>query len=281
MSEHTLTPPAVKRLERSQTDKILAGVAGGLGRYFDLTPTVFRLGFVVLTLLGGAGLLVYVAAVLVMPKEGEERSIAEDILANRREHPARLVALGLAAVAVLSLLAHADTWPTAGTAWFLLAVAGAVFLWTQRPRGARGIVVAIATVFALLLVTASAAVAAAFAWFDVSLDDGVGERTYVPASAQETASRYDLGIGHLTVDLRNVSTTTPKRVDARLGIGELHVIVPRGASVLVTSHVKAGQIDALGSHDDGRNARVTAGNGGQLLVDAEVGAGHIEIERAR
>src|SRR5512146_2097466 len=116
MSEHTVTQPFVKRLERSQTDKIIAGVSGGLGRYFDLTPAVFRLGFVVLTLLGGAGILVYIAAALVMPKEGEDRSIAEDILANRRDHPARLVALAVIAVAILSLLARADTWPTAGTA---------------------------------------------------------------------------------------------------------------------------------------------------------------------
>ncbi|MGZ4339166.1 MAG: PspC domain-containing protein [Gaiellaceae bacterium] len=76
MSEHTLHTTQIKRLERSRTDKVLAGVSGGLGRYFDLTPTVFRLGFVVLTLLGGAGILVYIAAVLVMPKEGDESSIA-------------------------------------------------------------------------------------------------------------------------------------------------------------------------------------------------------------
>src|SRR5436305_13419749 len=91
MSEHTLNPPSIKRLERPRTDKVLAGVSAGLGRYFDLTPAVFRLGFVVLTILGGAGILVYIPAALTTPKEGGERSIAEDILANRRDHPARLV----------------------------------------------------------------------------------------------------------------------------------------------------------------------------------------------
>ena len=67
MSEHTLHTPMVKRLERSSSDRMIAGVSGGLGRYFDLNPGVFRLGFVVLTVLGGAGILVYLAAVLVMP----------------------------------------------------------------------------------------------------------------------------------------------------------------------------------------------------------------------
>src|SRR5690242_13429091 len=88
MSEHTLHTPIVRRLERSRSDKWLAGVSGGLGRYFDVTPMVFRLGFVVLTLLSGFGILVYVAAVLVIPREGEETSIAEDILKKRRDHPA-------------------------------------------------------------------------------------------------------------------------------------------------------------------------------------------------
>ena len=81
MSEHITHTPTVKRLERSSDDKWIAGVCGGLGRYFDLNPAVFRLGLVVLTLLGGAGILVYLAAVLVVPAEGKQ-SIAADVLAG-------------------------------------------------------------------------------------------------------------------------------------------------------------------------------------------------------
>ena len=99
MSEHITHTPQVKRLERTPNDKIVAGVAGGLGRYFDLSPTVFRLGLVVLTLLGGAGILVYLAAVLVIPQEGSEQSIAEKVLAERRDRPWPLVGLGIVAVA--------------------------------------------------------------------------------------------------------------------------------------------------------------------------------------
>src|SRR3954453_13165899 len=143
MSEYTTPIPMVKRLERSSDAKLLAGVAGGLGRYFDISPAVFRLGFVVLTLLGGAGILVYLAAVLVIPKEDEERSIAEDVLANRRDHPWRLIALGLVAVAILSLLARADTWPTAGAAWALIVIGGIVLLWTTVRR--RGVLLALFT----------------------------------------------------------------------------------------------------------------------------------------
>ena len=268
MSEHTIHTPMVKRLERSSSEKIFAGVCGGLGRYFDLAPAVFRLGFVVLTLLGGAGLLVYIAAVLVMPKEGEDSSLAEDVLKKRREHPARLVALGLIAVAILSLLARADTWPSAGASWFLVLVAGVVLLWTSSRR--RGVMVAIASIFTIVVVAVVSALVIAFAWFDVSLRDGVGDRTYAPTAIQNVHQRYDLGIGQLTVDLSRMPTTQPVHVNAHLGIGELRVIIPRDASLVLTSHVKAGD----------RTIEWQGGKKGPFYVNAQVGAGHIDVERA-
>lgn len=276
MSEHTLPTPTVKRLERTRSDRFLAGVCGGLGRYFDLTPAVFRLGFVVLTLLGGAGILVYIAAVLVIPKEGETQSIAEEILANRRDHPARLVALGLVAVAVLSLLVRADTWPTAGTAWVLVILAGIIFLWTRKGRG---LLTVLAAFFALVLVILVAAVTAAFAWFNVSLSDGVGNQTYAPASVAAADRGYELGIGKLQVDLTRLPAGAPATVSAHVGVGDLRILLPQGAPVSVSAHVKAGSIDALGRHTDGTDVRVDTGTGG-LTVDANVGAGHIEVLRA-
>jgi phage shock protein PspC (stress-responsive transcriptional regulator) len=247
---------------------MLAGVSGGLGKYFDLAPAVFRLGFVVLTLLGGAGILVYLAAVLVMPKEGEDTSLAEDILSKRREHPARLVALGLIAVAILSLLARADTWPSAGAAWFLVLVAGVVLLWTSSRR--RGVLVAVTTFLTIVVVAVFSAVVIAFAWFDVSLRDGVGDKTYAPTAIQSVHDEYKLGIGQLTVDLSQVPTTKPVNVKARLGIGELKVIVPRDAAIVLTTRVKAGD----------RNVERQGGSKGPFTIDARVGAGHIDVERA-
>ena len=139
MSEHITETPNVKRLERSSQSKVIAGVCGGLGRYFDITPMVFRLALVVLTVLGGAGILVYIAAVLVMPAEGEDASIAERVLAERSDHPARLVALGLVAVAVLVLLSDAGTWPSAGAGWVIVLLVGLAVLWASKERRARRI----------------------------------------------------------------------------------------------------------------------------------------------
>ena len=62
-------PPVPRRLTRSSSDKVLGGVAGGLGRYFDIDPIIFRIGFVVLTLAGGAGVLGYLAAWVLVPED--------------------------------------------------------------------------------------------------------------------------------------------------------------------------------------------------------------------
>jgi phage shock protein PspC (stress-responsive transcriptional regulator)/predicted membrane protein len=277
MSEHTLHTPITQRLERSQNDRWIAGVAGGLARYFDINPAVFRLGFVVLSLLGGAGILVYIAALLVLPKEGEDASIAEDVLKRRRDQPGRLIALGLIAVAILSTLARADSWPSAGTAWLLILIGGLVLLWTSRRRG---IVVALATFLALILVAVISAVAIAFSWFDVSLGDGVGNQSYAPTRVAALTDGYHVGIGKVSLDLTKLPDGQPASVDAKVGIGELRITVPQDAAVTVNAHVNAGSIDAFGHHHAGTNVKYVAGNGKTLAVDAHVGAGQIVVVRA-
>jgi phage shock protein C len=58
-----------KRLYRSQTDKIVGGVCAGLGKYFGIDPTIVRLIFVILTLLGASGVLIYLVLWVVVPPE--------------------------------------------------------------------------------------------------------------------------------------------------------------------------------------------------------------------
>jgi phage shock protein PspC (stress-responsive transcriptional regulator) len=57
-----------KKLMRSSTDSHVAGVAGGLAEYFNIDPTIVRLLFVVATIMGGPGLLIYIVLWVVMPK---------------------------------------------------------------------------------------------------------------------------------------------------------------------------------------------------------------------
>ena len=56
-------------LRRSSTDKVVAGVAGGLGRYLGIDPVILRVAFVVLTLAGLAGILVYIIGWIAIPEE--------------------------------------------------------------------------------------------------------------------------------------------------------------------------------------------------------------------
>jgi phage shock protein PspC (stress-responsive transcriptional regulator) len=61
--------PEPRRLVRVREGRVLGGVCGGLGRYFNLDPIIFRIGAVVLVLVGGAGFLAYLAAWLLIPAE--------------------------------------------------------------------------------------------------------------------------------------------------------------------------------------------------------------------
>lgn len=58
----------MKKLYRSNTDRKLCGVCGGLAEYFDIDPTIIRLIFIFITLFGGGGLLIYLICALVIPK---------------------------------------------------------------------------------------------------------------------------------------------------------------------------------------------------------------------
>jgi phage shock protein PspC (stress-responsive transcriptional regulator)/predicted membrane protein len=281
MSEHITHTPSIKRLERSSSDRMLAGVSGGLGRYFDLNPGVFRLGFVVLTLLGGAGILVYLAAVLVMPSEGDEQSIAARILAERRDRPVPLIALGLVGVAIAVLLSRGDLWPAAGTGWVVILLIGLVVVWaSRRERRNKKVLAIVLTLLSLITVALVTAVVTAFAWFDVSLSDGVGQRSYTPTSVADVRQSYRLGIGDLDLDLSNAAGAT-KAVSAKVGIGDLRITVPRDTRVFVNAKAKAGDVRVLGHEDQGRNAKVLTGNGGGLVVNAAVGAGDIHVVRAQ
>ena len=63
------------QLSRVRDDRIIGGVAGGLGRYFGIDPVIFRIGFFASLFLGGAGIALYIAAWLLIPEEGHEQSV--------------------------------------------------------------------------------------------------------------------------------------------------------------------------------------------------------------
>ena len=59
----------VRRLYRSRKERMIGGVCGGLGEYLNIDATVIRLIFVIVALWGGAGVIVYLVMLLVVPEE--------------------------------------------------------------------------------------------------------------------------------------------------------------------------------------------------------------------
>lgn len=119
---------------RSRRHKVVGGVCGGLGRYFDLDPVVFRVPLAVLSLIGGLGLVFYGFAWLLLPAEGERENELRRLLSGRVEG-ASLAAILVALVGCGLFLASLR----AGYTSFSLLVAGAVggaAYWSQRRRRA-------------------------------------------------------------------------------------------------------------------------------------------------
>ena len=74
------------RLTRSNSDKVIAGVCGGLATYLDIDSTLIRLAFVILLLASGIGLPIYVILWIIMPEEdSQSHSDAEVIHKNLGE----------------------------------------------------------------------------------------------------------------------------------------------------------------------------------------------------
>lgn len=61
-----------KKLYRSRTDRKLVGVCGGIAKYFDIDPTLVRVGWVVVSLIPGSGILAYIVCALIIPEDPTE-----------------------------------------------------------------------------------------------------------------------------------------------------------------------------------------------------------------
>jgi phage shock protein PspC (stress-responsive transcriptional regulator) len=326
-------PPEPRRLVRASEGRVLGGVCAGLGRYFNLDPIIFRIGAIVLVLIGGAGLLAYIAALLLIPSE---ESAGEPTTARNR---------WLAIIGVIVLLCV--TWPFLLGGGLLLAgilipfaflVAAGVLVWwfvsgegpsgdagDVAKRAALGIGILILcgligfggawaaaaggeTVVAIIVIGAGVAIlAGAFLkpvrWLilpavtlalsagtvsaaGIDLDGGIGERDYRPTSVADLRDTYQLGMGQLTVDLRQTDLPpgdVPMGVD--IGVGDARVIVPDDVCVATDAHVRVGEVRTFGLSNDGVDVDLedlpdAAPSVTRLLVKADVGVGSLKIGRS-
>ena len=268
---------------------MLAGVCGGLARYFEIHPAFYRVGFVVLTLIGGAGILVYLAAVLVIPDEGRDDSIAAETLRERRDRPWPLIGLGAArpggrrAPLPGHALATRATPPgscccspagrssssrdglraapapppavpprSAEEATTAVAAPAAAAPAKAGRHVGRTILIVLGSLVALFLVTAAIFVAI----FPVHLSHGVGHKSFTPTSA--AALERDLPARHRRARPRPDERPPARRRDARERPRRLRrpveIVVPSDVAVRAYGSARLGYVNVLGDEDDGRNA---------------------------
>jgi phage shock protein PspC (stress-responsive transcriptional regulator) len=156
-----------RRLYRSRSDRVISGVCGGLARYLNVDPVIVRVVAVALVFAGGVGLLLYAAAFLLVPNEGEG--------GGPGEAPRRAFVIAGVIVLCIALGALPFRWGWWDDGWSLLplgfiALAGLVvwrFATGQRPQGnPRAVLRAMGLGVALLVLCFVLAVAAAWAAAD-------------------------------------------------------------------------------------------------------------------
>jgi phage shock protein PspC (stress-responsive transcriptional regulator) len=126
--------PGPRRLKRSRDDRLIAGVCGGLGRYFGIDPVIFRVGAVALVFLGGAGVLLYLAAILLVPSEGDDQQSGRSL--GQRGLAITGVVLLVVAAGVIFSHGPFHFWPAWPLGFLLLFGLAVWWLATaERPSG--------------------------------------------------------------------------------------------------------------------------------------------------
>lgn len=185
-----------------------------------------------------------------------------------------LVLVGAAWVLDASDVVALDLGVVAALALLLVGAALLVSAWYGRARGLIALGIVLMFVVGVLGLV------------DVPLRGGIGDPTYHPRTVAAVDRDYSLAIGNLSVDLRDVDFAgTTRRVHAQLGIGQLNVTVPTGVRVVLDAHAGVGGVTAFGdsSHEccptDVHHVRPGVPGGGTVHLDADVGAGHVDITR--
>jgi phage shock protein PspC (stress-responsive transcriptional regulator) len=301
-----------RRLLRSRSDRMIAGVAGGLGRYFDVDPVIFRIAFGVSVFFGGLGVLAYVALAIFVPTgEGEEVKAAP----YERQRWLGVAAGVLLVLALVPAIGFGFWWGSDwgwgpwGLVWLSIPAAVAfgayALLRDRRERGVAfsvgGVVAAILLVIATLIGFGILAVGGAFAtatghgltiaiavvvigllliaaafrsgarWLiipaaalvtgvgvaaaaDLDWDGGIGDREYRPTSAASIpVDGYQLGVGRLVVDLRDLDWRRNQVIDldVDLGVGQMVVGVPSDVCVSAQTEARGGDLRVTGEQSEG------------------------------
>jgi len=131
------------------------------------------------------------------------------------------------------------------------------------------------TVLVLPLAVVSAA--------DIDLTGGAGESRHHPATVADLPREYRLGVGRMEIDLSELALPPGRtHVKLSLGMGEAQVRVPNGVCVATQGTIGAGEADLPSGSKQGTNISLdhpaAAAGAPVLVVDADVGVGHLQVE---
>lgn len=228
---------------------------------------VFGPGLLILGLVGLAGVLLW-------------RALGGSVSDDPARTVGRIALAALIGVAVIGAAVGVGLAAALGggvVIAILAVVAGFALIGTAFIGGARWLIVpALALVLPLGIVSAAG----------IDLNGGVGDRDYRPSTTAQLQDHYELGIGSLIVDLRDIDLpkdeTTNLTVD--VGLGEAVLYVPSDTCVSSNVQVGVGGSDVLDRDADGvdvsylDDAPAPAGRP-KLHIDADVGMGVIEVVR--
>lgn len=294
------TAQVPRKFQRSMNGKFVAGVARGLGNRFDIDANIFRVIFVVLACFWGAGVAIYLALWVFVPRaEGEEsETSARDrppVSTSRRMSVVLLAGSAIALALVVLLIigrggGHLP--PSLALVWLAFLVALAI---TALRTSARRLTLRrfFAVVFLSGLCFVILAIGGIVAFVDstgVTLSGGNGIHAWQPTALNQVSHRYATEFGTGTVDLSSVVFPTSGFViDASTAVGTLRVVLPRDVVVSLTTHVGVGAVYFV------RGSGYTSGfiaspvsnlsaaqlrRAPHLVLDARVGIGQIRIVRA-
>jgi phage shock protein PspC (stress-responsive transcriptional regulator) len=269
------------RLLRSSDDRMIAGVAGGLGRYFGVDPVIFRIGFALSILFGGLGVLGYLLLAVFVPTDGDPDAVrfGGRLRTSGFWRTVGVVAIGVLIVAGLITLACVAAFAV-GVGWgiptaIVTIAVGALLILAAFRGGARWLIPP-----AVALAIGGGVAAAS----DLDLRGGVGEREYHPVSVSSIpADGYRLGVGRLIVDLRDLNWGKHRVVDldVSLGMGQATVFVPERVCVSGTTHTGVGESEVAGERNDGVDVDHSAGVGStatpRLELDADLDVGQLRV----
>ncbi len=155
-----------------------------------------------------------------------------------------------------------------------LGIVGAGLLvstWFGRARG----LIALGALLALALGTVGI--------MDVPLRGGIGDPHYRPRHLAGSEARYELAIGAMVLDLRDLDWVGTQRIRATVGIGSLKVLVPEGAGLRVSGRSGAGVVTILERRTRSccpaelEHTQRGSGDDGRVVLVAKVGMGEVRV----